>query len=82
VPIRPSRKAVFAAGARAAFEMIIHDFAAADAATLCHLLNDEVFANFKDAIEARRKAGHTLSTRSEKWGGASSAALPYWVELP
>jgi len=52
----------FAAGARAAFEMIVHDFAAADAATLRPLLNDEVFANFKGAIEARRKAGHTLST--------------------
>jgi len=52
----------FAAGARAAFEMIVHDFAAADVATLRQLLNDEVFANFKGAIEARRKAGHTLST--------------------
>jgi len=46
----------FAAGARAAFEMIVHDFAAADVATLRQLLNDEVFANFKGAIEARRKA--------------------------
>jgi len=52
----------FAVGARAAFEMIVHDFAAADVATLRHLLNDEVFANFNGAIEARRKAGHTLST--------------------
>jgi len=52
----------FAVGARAAFEMIVHDFAAADAATLRHLLNDEVFANFNGAIEERRKAGHILST--------------------
>jgi predicted lipid-binding transport protein (Tim44 family) len=52
----------FAAGARAAFEMIVHDFAAADMATLRHLLNDEVFANFSAAIERRRTAGLTLST--------------------
>ena len=42
--------------------MIVHAFAAADTATLRHLLNDEVFANFNGAIEERRKAGHTLST--------------------
>jgi predicted lipid-binding transport protein (Tim44 family) len=52
----------FAAGARAAFQIIVHDFAAADTATLRHLLNDEVFTNFHGAIERRRKAGLTLST--------------------
>jgi predicted lipid-binding transport protein (Tim44 family) len=52
----------FTAGARAAFEMILHAFAAGDAATLRPLLSDEVFANFNGAIEERRKAGHTLAT--------------------
>ena len=55
-------EAHFAAGARAAFEMILHAFAAGDAATLRPLLSDEVFANFNGAIEERRKAGHTLTT--------------------
>ena len=41
----------FTAGARAAFEMILHAFAAGDAATLRPLLSDEVFANFNGAIE-------------------------------
>ena len=55
-------EALFAAGARAAFEMILHAFAAGDAATLRPLLSDEVFANFNGAIEERRKVGHTLAT--------------------
>ena len=42
--------------------MILHAFAAGDAATLRPLLSDEVFANFNGAIEERRKAGHTLTT--------------------
>jgi predicted lipid-binding transport protein (Tim44 family) len=55
-------EAHFVAGARAAFEMILHAFAAGDAASLRPLLSDEVFANFNGAIEERRKAGHTLAT--------------------
>lgn len=55
-------EAHFSAGARAAFEMILHAFAAGDAASLRPLLSDEVFANFNGAIEERRKAGHTLAT--------------------
>jgi len=55
-------EAHFTAGARTAFEMILHAFAAGDAATLRPLLSDEVFANFNGAIEERRKAGHVLTT--------------------
>lgn len=55
-------EAHFLAGAKAAFEMILHAFAAGDAPSLRPLLSDEVFANFNGAIEDRRKAGHTLAT--------------------
>src|SRR5581483_6703783 len=52
----------FLDGARAAFEMIVTAFAKGDLATLRPLLSDEVYENFRGAIEARRKAGHTLET--------------------
>lgn len=52
----------FLEGARAAFEMIVGAFAAGDTTTLRPLLSDEVFENFKNAIDARSKAGHTLET--------------------
>lgn len=52
----------FLDGARTAFEMIVAAFAAGDTATLRPLLSDEVFDNFRHAIEARRRAGHTLET--------------------
>lgn len=52
----------FLAGVRAAFEMIVGAFAAGDAATLRPLLNDEVFDNFKRAIDGRAAANETLQT--------------------
>jgi predicted lipid-binding transport protein (Tim44 family) len=52
----------FMEGARSAFEMIVAAFAAGDTATLRPLLSDEVFENFRAAIEARRRANHTLET--------------------
>ena len=52
----------FMAGARAAFEMIVTAFAQGDTEALRPLLSDEVFDNFNNAIEARRKAGETLET--------------------
>jgi predicted lipid-binding transport protein (Tim44 family) len=52
----------FLAGVRAAFEMIVGAFAAGDAATLRPLLNDEVFENFKRAIDTRTAANETLQT--------------------
>ncbi len=50
----------FVSGAKAAFEMILGAFAAGDDKALKPLLSPEVFANFKDAIDQRRKNGETL----------------------
>jgi predicted lipid-binding transport protein (Tim44 family) len=52
----------FLAGARAAFEMIVTAYAAGDKAALQPLLSPEVFRQFSDAIEARRRAGESLET--------------------
>ncbi|MDE0059655.1 MAG: Tim44/TimA family putative adaptor protein [Defluviicoccus sp.] len=52
----------FEAGARAAFEAIVHAFATADTGTLGALLNDEVFDNFERAIRERLDAAETLET--------------------
>jgi predicted lipid-binding transport protein (Tim44 family) len=52
----------FLAGVRAAFEMVVNAFAAGDTATLRPLLNDEVFDNFKRAIDTRAAAKETLQT--------------------
>jgi predicted lipid-binding transport protein (Tim44 family) len=52
----------FLAGVRAAFEIIVGAFAAGDAASLRPLLNDEVFDNFKRAIDTRNTAKETLQT--------------------
>lgn len=54
--------ALFLAGARAAFEMIIAAFAKGETAALRPLLNDEVYENFANAIKARQRAGETLET--------------------
>jgi predicted lipid-binding transport protein (Tim44 family) len=53
----------FIAGAKAAYEMIVTAFAAGDLATLKPLLNQEVFDNFRRAIEQRKAAGQRLETR-------------------
>ncbi len=52
----------FAAGARSAFEMVVHAFATGDSGTLRSLLNEEVAENFQNAITERLKAGETLET--------------------
>lgn len=52
----------FLAGARAAYEMIVAAYAAADVATLRGLLAPEVFANFDKAIRTRVAAGETMTT--------------------
>ena len=52
----------FLSGARAAYDMIVHAFAAGDSATLRGLMAPEAFANFDNAIRARAAAGHTMST--------------------
>ena len=52
----------FLSGARMAYDMIVHAFAAGDSAALRGLLAPEVFANFDNAIRARAAAGHTMTT--------------------
>lgn len=52
----------FLVGARTAFEMIIHAFAAGDTDTLRALLSREVFSNFAAEIAEREKAGQTQET--------------------
>jgi predicted lipid-binding transport protein (Tim44 family) len=50
---------VFTNGAVAAFTMIVRGFAQGDEATLRPLLSDQVFADFSQAIRARKDAGQT-----------------------
>ena len=52
----------FTSGARTAFEMVVQAFAAGEVKTLRGMLNDEVFDNFRAAIERRQETGGTLET--------------------
>jgi predicted lipid-binding transport protein (Tim44 family) len=52
----------FLAGARGAYDMVVHAFAAGDSDALKSLMSPEAFANFESAIHARVDAGHTMST--------------------
>ena len=52
----------FLAGARSAYEMVVHAFAAGDTGTLRGLMAPEAFANFDNAMRARAAAGQTMTT--------------------
>ena len=52
----------FLSGARAAYDMVVHAFAAGDSDALKSLMASEAFSNFETAIHARANAGHTMST--------------------
>ena len=52
----------FLVGARTAFEMVIHAFAAGDSDTLRSLVSREVFANFAAEIAKREETGETQET--------------------
>jgi predicted lipid-binding transport protein (Tim44 family) len=67
----------FLSGARGAYEIIVHGFAAGDSATLRGLMAPDAFANFDNAIRARAAAGRTMSTTVVAIDGATivSAAL-------
>ncbi len=52
----------FLSGARTAYDMVVHAFAAGDSASLSNLMAPEAFANFDNAIRARAAAGQTMST--------------------
>jgi predicted lipid-binding transport protein (Tim44 family) len=52
----------FLSGARMAYDMVVHAFAAGDSATLRNLMSPEAFANFDAAIRSRAAASHTMTT--------------------
>jgi predicted lipid-binding transport protein (Tim44 family) len=52
----------FIAGAQAAYQMIVKAFAAGDLSALKPLLSQEVYDNFRRAIEQRKAEGHRLET--------------------
>jgi predicted lipid-binding transport protein (Tim44 family) len=52
----------FLSGARGAYDMVVHAFAAGDSDALKSLMSPEAFANFESAIHARADAGQTMST--------------------
>ena len=52
----------FLSGARAAYDMVVHAFAAGDSATLRSLMAPEAFANFDNAIRGRLAKGQTMTT--------------------
>ncbi len=52
----------FLSGARIAYDMVVHAFAAGDTAALRNLVTPEAFANFDNAIRSRAAAGHTMTT--------------------
>ena len=64
----------FVSGARGAYEIIVHAFAAGEAATLRGLMAADAFANFDNAIRARTAAGHTVSTTVVSIDGATIVA--------
>ena len=53
----------FLEGAKAAYGMILEAFWRGDKAELKHLCDDDVYAGFSDAIDAREKVGETLDNR-------------------
>ena len=52
----------FLSGARVAYDMVVHAFAAGDSATLRNLMTPDAFANFDNAIQTRAAAGQTMTT--------------------
>jgi predicted lipid-binding transport protein (Tim44 family) len=63
----------FLSGARMAYEMVVHAFAAGDSATLRGLMAPEAFGNFDAAIRARAAAGRTMTTTVVSIDGATIA---------
>jgi predicted lipid-binding transport protein (Tim44 family) len=52
----------FLSGARIAYDMVVHAFAAGDTAMLRNLVTPDAFANFDNAIRSRAAAGQTMTT--------------------
>ncbi len=67
----------FLSGARTAYEMVVHAFAAGDGATLQTLMAPEAFANFDAAIRARSAARQTMTTTVVSIDDAKIAAAHF-----
>jgi predicted lipid-binding transport protein (Tim44 family) len=61
----------FLSGARVAYDMVVHGFAAGDSTTLRNLMTPEAFVNFDNAIRARAAAGQTMTTTVVSIDGAN-----------
>ena len=64
----------FLQGARTAFTMIVEDFAKGDLSRIEPFLGPNVLPHFRNAIEARRKAGETMESKIMRIRNAESAA--------
>lgn len=53
----------FMDGAKGAYEMVLEAFWSGDKATLKELCDDDVYAGFEGAIDAREAEGHTLQNK-------------------
>lgn len=53
----------FLEGAKGAYNMVLEAFWKGDKATLKELCDDDVYASFEGAIDAREAAGHTLGNK-------------------
>jgi len=53
----------FVEGAKGAYEMVLEAFWAGDKDTLRELCDDDVYAGFESAIDAREAEGHTLQNK-------------------
>ena len=54
---------MFLEGAKGAYKMVLEAFWKGDRATLKELCDDDVYAGFSAAIDAREAAGHTLDNK-------------------
>jgi predicted lipid-binding transport protein (Tim44 family) len=61
----------FLSGARVAYDMVVHAFAAGDSDSLRNLMSPEAFANFDNAIQSRANAGQTMTTTVVSIDGAT-----------
>jgi predicted lipid-binding transport protein (Tim44 family) len=61
----------FLSGARVAYDMVVHAFAAGDSDSLRNLMSPEAFANFDNAIQSRATAGQTMTTTVVSIDGAT-----------
>jgi predicted lipid-binding transport protein (Tim44 family) len=65
---------VFLQGARAAFTMIVEDFAKGDMSRITRLLGPKVLPHFQNALEERRKSGETMESHVTRIRDTETAA--------